>query len=103
MAACEKHGLPQNYFCTFKGTVLDPLKMSIGGYESLSFLSRSRIKSIGFNINFILGTVDTKKTLHLLNWNILVKSKEIGGLDIQKSSIKIKALLAWRSPSQKIH
>lgn len=48
--------------------------------------------------NFIWGTTDEKK-IHLLSWNTLVSPKEEGGLGIQKTAFKNKALhakLAWK-------
>lgn len=36
--------------------------------------------------NFIWGTNDNSKKLHLVGWDTLVKSKDLGGLALQKSS-----------------
>lgn len=33
--------------------------------------------------NFIWGTTDTKRKLHMLNWNVITENKDIGGLGIQ--------------------
>lgn len=49
--------------------------------------------------NFIWGTTNSTKKLHMINWDTVVKNKELGGLNIQKSRVKNDAMLtklAWR-------
>lgn len=49
--------------------------------------------------NFVWGSSSDKKKLHLINWETLTKPKDEGGLGLQKSEVKNKALLAslaWR-------
>lgn len=49
--------------------------------------------------NFLWGTTTTRKKIHLLKWDIITPSKELGGLGIQNLEIKSAALLAklaWR-------
>lgn len=50
--------------------------------------------------NFIWGTTDSKRKLHLINWETLMNSKSEGGLGIQNVNFKNKALLAklvWKT------
>lgn len=56
------------------------------------------------NRNFLWGTTDEKRKIHLVGWNKLIKSKEEGGLGIQASRGKNIALLAklnWRMFQEK--
>lgn len=49
--------------------------------------------------NFIWGTTDSKKKLHLLNWDTVTRDRSNGGLGIRKARLKNKTLLAtlaWR-------
>ncbi|KAK4707096.1 hypothetical protein R3W88_033345 [Solanum pinnatisectum] len=50
--------------------------------------------------NFIWGTTSAKRKLHLIKWDTLTKGKNNGGLGMQQSEPKNKALLtklAWRA------
>ena len=56
------------------------------------------------NRNFIWGSSDSKKKLHLIGWNKVTRDKEEGGLGIQAMKAKNTALLAklnWRSKTEK--
>ncbi|KAH0780378.1 hypothetical protein KY290_006805 [Solanum tuberosum] len=49
--------------------------------------------------DFIWGTTDEKRKLHLLNWDTITNRKIMGGLGIQKSEIKNRVILSslvWR-------
>ena len=51
------------------------------------------------NKNFIWGSSENKKKVHLIGWNKITKAKEEGGLSIQAAKPKNTALLAklnWR-------
>ena len=45
------------------------------------------------NRNFIWGSSDSKKKLHLIGWNKVTRDKEEGGLGIQAMKPKNTALL----------
>ncbi|KAL0014133.1 hypothetical protein SO802_001202 [Lithocarpus litseifolius] len=54
--------------------------------------------------NFLWGSSENKKKLHLISWEKVTKSKEEGGLGIQAAKPKNTALLAklnWRFNSEK--
>ena len=56
------------------------------------------------NRNFLWGSTCEKRTLHLVGWNKIIKSKEEGGLGIQMSKAKNIAMLAklnWRMYQEK--
>ena len=56
------------------------------------------------NRNFIWGSSENKKKIHLIGWNKITKAKKEGGLGIQASKLKNTALLAklnWRFHSEK--
>lgn len=44
--------------------------------------------------NFIWGTTEVKKKMHLLSWKVVTRPKELGGLGIQRAPDKNKALHA---------
>lgn len=44
-------------------------------------------------LNFIWGTTDVKKKLHLVNWDTVVKSKEVGDLVFKKLLLKIRPFI----------
>ncbi|KAH0778498.1 hypothetical protein KY290_004925 [Solanum tuberosum] len=49
--------------------------------------------------DFIWGTINEKRKIHLLNWDTITNNKNMGGLGIQKIEIKNRAILsslAWR-------
>ena len=47
-----------------------------------------------FNRNFMWGSLDRKKKIHLIGWEKIMKDMEAGGLDIQATKSKNTALLA---------
>ncbi|OIT30140.1 putative ribonuclease h protein, partial [Nicotiana attenuata] len=50
--------------------------------------------------NFLWGTTQEKKKMHMIKWEVVTKTKAQGGLGIQKASFKNKAALAslaWRA------
>ena len=56
------------------------------------------------NRNFLWGTTNEKRKIHLVGWNKIIKSKEEGGLGIQAARGKNIALLAklnWRMFQEK--
>ena len=56
------------------------------------------------NRNFLWGSSDSKKKLHLIGWNKVTRDKEEGGLGIQAAKPKNTALLAklnWRFKTEK--
>lgn len=46
--------------------------------------------------NFLWGTNDTKRKLHLISWDLVTKKKDQGELGLRKAKTKNEALLAWR-------
>ena len=51
------------------------------------------------NRNFLWGTLETRKKIHLIGWNKITKAKEEGGLGIHAAKPKNTAFLAklnWR-------
>lgn len=56
------------------------------------------------NRNFLWGTTDEKRKIHLAGWSKIIKSKEEGGLGIEVARGKNIALLAklnWRMFQEK--
>ena len=56
------------------------------------------------NRNFIWGSSENKKKMHLIGWNKITKAKEEGGLGIQAAKPKNTALLTklnWRFHAEK--
>ena len=57
------------------------------------------------NINFMWGSSDRKKKIHLIGWEKITRDKEVGGLGIQAAKSKNTALLAklnWRFKTEKL-
>ena len=46
--------------------------------------------------NFIWGSSQEKKKVHLVRWEIVTNTKENGGLGIQNINIAFMAKLGWR-------
>lgn len=49
--------------------------------------------------NFLWGTTDQKRKLHLVNWDLVTRTKGEGGLGLRKDRSKnltLLASLAWR-------
>ncbi|KAK4709107.1 hypothetical protein R3W88_030032 [Solanum pinnatisectum] len=49
--------------------------------------------------NFVWGTTDVRKKLHMIKWDIVIKDRNSGGLGVQISRTRNEALLtklAWR-------
>ena len=56
------------------------------------------------NRNFIWGSSNSKRKLHLIGWNKIMKDKEEGGLGIQVAKLKNSTMLAklnWRFKTEK--
>lgn len=43
---------------------------------------------------YVWREMSTGKKVHLVNWDIMCKSKELGGVGLRKSSLMNKALLS---------
>lgn len=54
-------------------------------YKVFSLPKKIHDKIDKININFLWGHSQSKKKLHLINWDIITKPKKLGGLDIRKS------------------
>lgn len=63
------------------------------------------LKSVDrLSCNFLWGSSENKKKLHLIGWKKITKPKKEGGLGIQTTKEKNKALLAklnWRFNTEK--
>lgn len=54
--------------------------------------------------NFLWGSSDVKKKIHMVSWKTITKSKKEGGLGLQEAKAKNTALIAklnWRFNNEK--
>ena len=67
-------------------------------------IERERSKMDRVNRNFLWGTTNEKRKIHVVGWNKIIKSKEEGGLGIQAArgkNITLLAKLNWRMFQEK--
>ncbi|KAG5614977.1 hypothetical protein H5410_014801 [Solanum commersonii] len=81
------------------GDDFDSVNYSGSAHDNVNDSGNQHFFYSGLQWNFIWGTTDSKRKLHLLNWDIVTRPKGEGGLGIQKCKLKNDALLsklAWR-------
>lgn len=67
--------------------------------QYIKLLSKITKTIVKIQIDFILGSSVERRKIHLVNWEIVTKTKEEGGLGLQQSELRNKAQLAshaWR-------